>query len=189
MQTAQAHGCKRLLRSPLDANPCEPLCPLRLSGRGRREDMGLELQPLDLNEAYAFVEQYHRHHRRPVGGKFAIGVHNGEKVVGVAVAGRPVAIGNSDGWTLEVTRLATDGSRNACSILYAACWRAARAMGYRRLITYTLPEEGGASLRATGFKLIGLAGGGTWNRPHIGRYRVDKHPTQQKFKWELTGAS
>lgn len=145
--------------------------------------MSLELQPLGLDEAYAFVSQHHRHHRPPQGGKFAIGVNDGKAVVGVAVVGRPVARFNDDGWTAEVTRLATTGVKNACSILYAACWRATRAMGYRRLITYTLPEEGGASLRATGFRCLGQTGGGTWHRQT--RYRVDKHPTQLKLCWEL----
>ena len=89
----------------------------------------------------------------------------------------------ADGFTCEVTRLATDGSRNACSMLYRAAWRAARAMGYRRLVTYTLPEEGGSSLRAAGFRLIGEAGGGSWSRDS--RPRVDLHPTQTKLRWEL----
>ena len=91
---------------------------------------------------------------------------------------------SDDNYTAEVTRCCTDGTRNACSILYAAAWRAARAMGYRRLITYTLPEEGGASLRASGFRLLGEAGGGSWNSP--ARPRVDTHPTQGKLAWEVT---
>jgi hypothetical protein len=91
---------------------------------------------------------------------------------------------NDDGWTAEVTRLATTGERNACSMLYRAAWRAAKALGYRRLITYTLPEEGGASLRGARFKCLGQAGGGNWGRDS--RPRVDKHPTQRKLKWELS---
>lgn len=79
---------------------------------------------------------------------------------GVAIVGRPTARMLDDGWTVEVTRLATDGAHNACSILYAAAWRAARAMGYRRCVTFTLPEEGGASLRGAGWRCIGEAGGG-----------------------------
>jgi len=87
-----------------------------------------------------------------------------------------------DGWTLEVNRVATDGTKNACSMLYAAAWRTARAMGYRKLITYSLPEEGGASLRGASWKCIGECGGGTWNRKS--RPRVDLHPQQTKLKWE-----
>src|SRR6185437_1547211 len=101
----------------------------------------------------------------------------------VVIVGRPVARASDDGFTAEVTRCCTDGSRNACSMLYRAAWRAARAMGYRKLITYTLAEEGGASLMGAGFKCVGEAGGGTWNRE--GRPRVDMHPTQTKIRWEL----
>jgi hypothetical protein len=91
-----------------------------------------------------------------------------------------------DGWTAEVTRVCTDGTRNACSILYGACWRAARALGYRRLVTYTLAHESGASLRAVGWRLIGQAGGGSWSR--AARPRVDRHPTQCKLRWERSAA-
>ena len=141
------------------------------------------MQPITLREARAFVSRVHRHHKAPQGGLFAVAASEGEEVVGVAIVGRPVARMLNDGWTAEVVRLATTGARNACSMLYAAAWRAARALGYRRLVTYTLPEEGGASLRASGWRLIGEAGGGTWNRK--GRPRVDLHPTQAKFRWEM----
>jgi hypothetical protein len=145
--------------------------------------VSLTVVPMTLREARAYVEREHRHHRAPQGGLFAIGAAEGETVVGVVIVGMPVARMLADGWTCEVTRLATDGSRNACSMLYRAAWRAARAMGYRRLVTYTLPEEGGASLRAAGFTLIGQAGGGSWSRDS--RPRVDLHPTQTKLRWEL----
>jgi hypothetical protein len=102
----------------------------------------------------------------------------------VAIVGRPVARHLADGFTAEVTRLASDGTRNACSMLYGAAWRAARALGYRRLVTYTLAEERGASLRGAGWRLVGEAGGGSWNRPKVGRARVDMHPTQRKLRWE-----
>ena len=140
--------------------------------------------PMTLREADAFVAQHHRHHRPPQGAMFAIGASDGEAIVGVVIVGKPVARLLADGWTCEVTRLATDGRRNACSMLYRAAWRAARAMGYRRLVTYTLPEEGGSSLRAAGFQLIGEAGGGSWSRPS--RPTVDTHPLQVKLRWELS---
>lgn len=98
------------------------------------------------------------------------------------IVGRPVARHLQDGRTLEVTRCCTDGTRNACSMLYGAAWRATKAMGYTKLITYTLTSESGSSLKAAGWKVIGEAGGGTWNRPN--RFRVDKHPTQLKLLWE-----
>ena len=145
--------------------------------------MTLEVVPMTLTEAKAYITREHRHHKAPQGGLFAIAASNGESIVGVVVVGRPVARLADNGWTVEVTRLASDGTRNVCSMLYRAAWRAARSMGYRKLITYTLPEEGGASLRAAGFTLIGEAGGGTWNR--AARPRVDLHPMQTKFRWEL----
>jgi hypothetical protein len=142
----------------------------------------LELIPMPFDEANAFVAQYHRHHKPVPGMKFCIGISDGEKVVGVAIVGRPVARVLDDGWTLEVNRTCTNGVKNGNSMLYGACWRAAKALGYRKLITYTLPEEGGASLRAAGWKCIGEAGGGSWNCKN--RPRVDKHPTQTKLRWE-----
>lgn len=103
----------------------------------------LDICPITLKEANAFVEQYHRHHKPVVGHKFYIGCTDGEKIVGVAIVGRPVSRYLDDGWTLEVNRLCTDGTRNACSMLYAAAWRAAKAMGYKRVVTYILDSENG----------------------------------------------
>lgn len=139
---------------------------------------------MTLREAAAYVEAEHRHHKAPQGALFAVGASDGEKIRGVAIVGKPVARMNDDNWTVEVTRCCTDGARNGPSMLYRACWRAARALGYRRLITYTLPEEGGASLRGAGFRLVGAAGGGSWSRKD--RPRVDTHPLQEKMRWELT---
>ncbi len=145
--------------------------------------MSLRITPCTLREARSYVEQFHRHHRPPQGGLFAVACADAEKVRGVAIVGRPVSRMLDNGWTVEVTRVATDGARNACSMLYGAAWRAARALGYRKLITYTLLEEGGASLRGVGFECVGLAGGGSWNKPS--RPRIDMHPLQQKIRWEI----
>lgn len=142
----------------------------------------LTITPITQREANAYVAQHHRHHKPVTGAIFCVAASDGGTVRGVAIVGRPVARALQDGWTAEVTRCCTDGARNACSMLYGAAWRAARAMGYRKLITYTLPEEGGASLRAAGFRCIGAAGGGSWNCPS--RPRIDTHPMQQKLRWE-----
>lgn len=145
--------------------------------------MGLEVTPISLAEANAFVAANHRHHKPVPGAKFALAVSDeAGQVRGVAIVGRPVARMSDNGWTLEVNRCCTDGSKNACSMLYGAAWRAARALGYKRLVTYTLPEEGGASLRAAGWKMLGQAGGGSWDRKS--RPRVDTAPTQAKLLWE-----
>lgn len=146
--------------------------------------MALVITPITLAEANAFVDKHHRHHKPVPGCLFSIAVSEDDEVRGVAIIGRPVARALDNGWTAEVTRLCTTGHRNACSMLYAAAWRAAKEMGYKRIGTYTLPEEGGASLRAAGWTLIGEAGGGSWNckiRP-----RVDTHPLQTKLRWEAT---
>ena len=104
--------------------------------------------------------------------------------MGVAIVGRPVSRRLDDGWTLEVNRLCTTGERNACSMLYGAAWRAARAMGYKRLITYTLISEKGTSLRAAGWKCVGEAGGLRWTGKR--RPEVDLYPAQMKMKWEIS---
>lgn len=138
--------------------------------------------PLGRAQAFAFIDRVHRHHRPPQGWKFGIGASVNGELVGVVVVGRPVARRLDDGFTAEVTRLATTGVRNACSFLYAAARRAAFAMGYRRLVTYILASEPGTSLRAAGWTRLGLAGGGTWCRPS--RHRTDKAPTERKAIWE-----
>ena len=145
--------------------------------------MGLDIFPISFDEAAEFVQEHHRHHRPPVGHKFSISCCEGDKVVGVAMVGRPVARHLDNGLTLEVNRLATDGTKNACSMLYAAAWRAARAMGYKKLVTYILESEPGTSLRAAGWKCVGEAGGGSWSTKS--RPRVDKHPLQTKLKFEI----
>lgn len=148
--------------------------------------MPLQIVPISYREAAEFVRVHHRHHQAPQGCKFCIGLAAGADVVGVAIVGRPVSRMLQDGWTAEIVRLCVlDGVKNGCSMLLGASWRAARAMGYRRIITYTLQDEGGASLRGAGFTLIGQAGGGSWSRES--RPRVDTHPLQQKIRWERNG--
>lgn len=144
--------------------------------------------PVSFQQAGAYVNGFHRHHARPQGHKFSLGlVDQDGRRVGVAIIGRPVARHFDDGWGLEVTRLATDGSPNACSALYAAAWRAARAQGYRRLITYTQDGESGASLRAAGFRKIAVrAARPGWNTPS--RPRQSKNIQIARSLWEITAA-
>ena len=144
--------------------------------------MKLKHVRIDLTEANAFVEQHHRHHKPVIGHLFSIGASLEDKIVGVVIVGRPVARLRDDGVTAEVTRLCTDGTRNACSFLYGKAARAAFALGFQRIGTYILANEPGTSLMATGWRLIGETNGGTWTRD--ARPRVDKHPLQNKLLFE-----
>jgi hypothetical protein len=144
--------------------------------------MTLDAVPIALAEANAFVTAHHRHHKPVVGHKFSIGASIGDLIVGVCIIGRPVSRHRDDGLTLEVTRLCTDGTRNACSFLYGRAAKAAFALGYRRIGTYTTPAEGGASLRAAGWRLLAETPGKSWSVQS--RPRVDTHPLGQKHLWE-----
>ncbi|MYX26809.1 hypothetical protein GTY75_09025 [Streptomyces sp. SID8381] len=115
----------------------------------------LHVVPVRQRDAKAFVAAWHRHHRPPAGAVFCVGAADDEGVLrAVAIVGRPVARMLDNGQTLEVTRTASDGTFNANSLLYGACWRAAKALGYTRLITYTQDGESGASLRGAGWRVI-----------------------------------
>lgn len=147
----------------------------------------LQLQPVTFKEACAFIADHHSTHDPPQGWKFGTGLNDGKKLVGVATVGRPVSRHLDDGETLEVTRCATDGTKNAASKLYAACWRAARNLGYQRLITYTLADsEEGTPLKAVdGYRVVHeRTGGGKWDTPS--RPRTDTSPDEQKTLWEVT---
>jgi hypothetical protein len=142
----------------------------------------LDIQPITYPEACAFIDQHHRHHLPPQGWKFGIAVNDGEHVVGVVTVGRPVARHLDNGYTLEVTRCCTDGTPHVASKLYGAAWRATRALGYKRLVTYTLIEETGTSLTAAGWRVVGQTKGGSWSCQS--RPRIDRHPLGQKTLWE-----
>lgn len=145
----------------------------------------LFIVPITLAEANDFVSTHHRHHKPVVGHKFSVAVANdGGQIVGVAIVGRPVARMLDDGWTLEVLRSCTDGTRNANSMLYGACQRAAFALGYKQIGTYTLETESGSSLKAAGWTCLGRVGGGDWSRKSRPRY--SKHPTMFKTRWIAT---
>lgn len=136
--------------------------------------MSLHIVPVDWKDACGFITMWHRSHEAPAGGKFWAGCADELGVLhGVHVTGRPVAVSYQDGWTLEVTRVATDGTRNANSMLYAAAWQATKALGFRRLVTYNHEGESGASLRAAGYRIVAQRPPRKgWNSPS--RPREDK---------------
>jgi hypothetical protein len=144
---------------------------------------------MSLREANAFVEQFHRHSRPTVGGKFAIGATDNGRLVGVAIVGRPVARRLQDSFTVEVNRVCVldDAPKNTCSFLYGRCWRIWQQMGGKRMLTYTLQDESGASLRGVGWKMAGEVKAGGWDRADR---RRDWQPIygQQKFRWEVERA-
>lgn len=147
--------------------------------------MKFEIVPLELDDANAFVVQHHRHHGPVRGHKFSQAVvdRDGE-IRGVAITGRPNARGLEDGWTLEVTRVATDGAKDASSCLYGAAARASFALDYRKVVTYTLKSESGASLKAAGYRIVAEVKGRSWScasRPRVDKSKVQK---QDKFRWE-----
>lgn len=146
----------------------------------------MQLTPITYREASAFIDRHHRHHIAPQGWLFGVGLVVDGVIVGVGVTGRPVSRHvQSSGYVGEITRMCViPGHKNGCSKLYSALWRAARALGYKMLITYTLASESGASLRASGWRLdADGVGGGSWSRD--GRERTDKHPTEQKNRWVI----
>ena len=142
----------------------------------------LRLKPISLRDANEYVRQHHRHHKPVAGHKFSIGCEADGELVGVIIAGRPVSRYLDDGYTLEVTRLCTNGEKNACSFLYAAAARAAKAMGYRKIITYTLDTESGVSLRAVGWRCAGQAGGTAWTGTR--KPKTELYPAQMKIRYE-----
>jgi len=152
----------------------------------------LVIRPIKLKDANSYVAQLHRHNIPTNGHKWSLACYDGENLCGVAIAGQPVARRLDDGETIEVRRVCTDGTYNACSKLYGACARVAKEMGYRRIITYTLISEPGTSLKASGWKNCGEAGGVSWNVPsrpreeeQITLFGIEqKYPREKKIRWE-----
>lgn len=145
--------------------------------------MKLTIKPTHIKDAKEFVSQYHRHNIPPVGGKFAISCYGDDRLCGVAICGRPVAQKLDNGITLEIYRNCTDGTYNACSKLYGACCQIARIMGYKKVITYSLKSENGASLKAANFIWRGEAGGIAWTGDRKRNYYIS--PEEMKNKWEM----
>ena len=145
----------------------------------------LKIVPTTLKQANGLVSQIHRHHKPVVGHRFSLACYDDDRLCGVVICGRPVARMIDHTKVLEISRCATDGTKNAISKLYSSVCRAAAAMGFEKVQTYTLPEEGGSSMKACGFTFVGEAGGGDWNhgeKSHKNR-RTDQ-PMGVKWKWE-----
>lgn len=140
---------------------------LRFGPADVARDARIEVVAIELRQANEFVARHHRHHPPEVGHRFSIGVKNVESglLCGVAIVGRPKARMIDQHRVVEVTRLVTDGTRNACSLLYASAARAAKAIGYDEIITYTLESEPGTSLRAVGWEEVRLVRAEEWSRP------------------------
>ena len=138
--------------------------------------------PMTLKDANAYVAERHRHHKPSTGHKFSIGLSVDGNLVGVAICGRPVARMADDGLTLEVSRLCTDGTQNACSKLYGACARIAKEMGYKKIQTYVLESEPGTSLKASGWTMEAITAGGQWKHTD-GKPRRTDQPTEPKQRW------
>lgn len=143
----------------------------------------LQLVPIIWRDANAYVRDFHRHSGETQGSKFQVSVRDEDgRLRGVGIAGRPVAKALQDGFTFEITRNCTDGAPNACSLIYGALTRAAKALGYRRGVTYTLASEPGTSLRAAGWRRVAVVKAESWGRPS--RARTDKHAITPRVRWE-----
>lgn len=142
----------------------------------------MKIVPITLKTANQFVKNWHRHHKPSVGHKFSIGINDGDTLVGVAILGRPVARGSDDGFTIEVARLCTNGTKNACSMLYQAAARASKELGYKKIQTYILEIELGTSLKASGWKMETVTAGGHWKHTDGKKRRTDQ-PTMPKQRW------
>ena len=159
---------------------------------GKADGPRFLIRPIKLRDANAYVAQHHRHNQPTNGHKWSLACYDGDRLCGVAIAGQPIARKLDDGLTIEVRRVCTDGTKNACSALYGACARVAREMGYRKIITYTLMSEPGTSLKASGWTNCGEAGGVSWDVPSRPREveqitlfgTIQKYPNEKKYRWE-----
>jgi hypothetical protein len=142
----------------------------------------LTVRPLTLAQANALVAQLHRHHKPVAGHRFSIDAFAGDRLVGAAIVGRPVAREVPQYDIAEVTRLVTDGTQNACSLLLGAAGRAARAMGFAAIQTYTLAGERGTSLKAAGWRQLRRTAGGDWNKPARSGRRRDQPTTAPSWR-------
>lgn len=149
--------------------------------------MPLRLMPCDFKTAQMFVAENHRHNKPPAGHKFSIAVYDSDRLCGVCMVGRPVSRYFDDDLTLEVNRCCTDGTKNACTMLYGAAWRAAKALGYKRLVTYTRQSENGSSLRASNWICDGEAGGTHWTGERYIQEEIVLDEKKIRWRKEIDG--
>lgn len=156
----------------------------------RDDIIRMKVVPMSLSEANEFVANFHRHNKPVQGAKFAIGASDGKSLIGVAIVGRPVSRHLDDGVTAEVTRCCVidDSPKGSCSFLYARAWRIWSAMGGERLVTYTLQSESGASLRGSGWKIVGQSPAFAQGKGWTTRPNREWQPVigQAKFRWQIT---
>lgn len=148
----------------------------------------MEVTPVTLKDALNFVRQNHRHCTAPQGHKYSIGIKASGTLIGVVIASTPKARALDDGRTLELNRICCDPAyRNAVSMVCGAAIRAAKAMGYHRIVTYTLPQESGSSMRAIGFQQDGITSVRPtgWNCRSRPRFLLEKYPYGEKIRWIL----
>ncbi len=174
--TFAAHACYRHAWDPYDHPELQLLAPMAPA----------RVAPCTVKWAIEFAAEHHRHSDPETGGLWAVRLIRVRRTIAVAIVGRPKSRHLQDGFTAEVTRLCIGGvelERNACSLLYARCRRAAAALGYTRLITYTLASESGKSLRGAGFREVAEVRGEQWDRP--GRRRRARKETPDRVRWQL----
>lgn len=141
----------------------------------------LKIKHIELKDANDFVSKHHRHHKPVRGHRFSLAAYDGDVLVGVSIVGRPLSREIDSENVVEILRLCTDGTKNACSFLYGASCRAAKSLGYSKIITYILETEDGASLKASNFQYETTTKGGSWSTPS--RPRIDKAPICKKQRW------
>lgn len=183
MQPVAKHRVNKLVRT-MDNGLRLHLCAPR-DWAGSNSTGKLKSRELDFRDACCHVNLHHRHHASPLGHLFSGGVFQDNTLRAAVIVGRPVARALDDGKTVEITRVASDGTRNACSKAMAWAIAEARNRGFKKVISYTLATESGGSLKAVGFELDATTRGGSWNCPSRPR-AADRHPTTPKTRWVKT---
>lgn len=150
--------------------------------------MKIAVVPVTVPVANRYIVSLHRHHAPLPGGFawFCIAAVAAGYCRGVAICGRPTNRNNDNGQTVELLRLASDGTPNVASALLGACARTAKAMGAARIITYTLEPESGSSLRGAGWAREADGIRTFWQTGHTRSRAVQREHMQVcKVRWAL----